>query len=118
MTANTRFKQINEAIEAEALAQTTVLTWDFRDLMNTNVMFRSEWHYRPVGTENYFGVPEPDGMIRIGLQRILELGPDPNGTPPEAVMAYLKWLFDMAHNEQRTIENRVDPEPEPEPEQP
>lgn len=125
---NTRFKNINESVEGEALAQNTILSWDFRNVLNSSVTFKSEWHYRITGTENYFGLPEPDGSVRISLEEILAFGPDANGTTPEAVMFYLKWLFDQAHNAKRGPNNVVayvppepeppQPEPEPEPEPP
>lgn len=98
---NTRIKQVSPNVEAEALAQTTVLQWNFRHPEQTSVQFRSEWHYRVVGTEEYFGQPDPDGVVSLYIGDILTLGPDPNGTTPEAVMGYLKWLFDKAHNVQR-----------------
>ena len=107
---NKRFEDVNEHIESEVLAPSTVISWNPSEGPAAGtVTFQcfKYLRYKPDGT--YFGVAVPDGAISFTAQQLLGRmipvmlpgGQIVGEQPAELLDGMLRGLFDMLYNESR-----------------
>ena len=107
---NKRIIDINEHIESEALAPSTIISWEPTiGPQEATVTFQCQRFFRYKVDSTYFGAPQFDGSLNVAASQLLGRmipvmlpgGQVVGEQPAELLDGMLRGLFDMLYNEMR-----------------
>lgn len=110
MSDNKRFNSINDHVECETLAPTTLIIWSPTEgPQAATITFQCARYFRYKLDGGYFGAPQPEGSINVAAAQLLGRmipvmlpgGQIVGEQPAELLDGMLRGLFDMLYNESR-----------------
>lgn len=110
MSENKRIIDVNEHIQSEALAPTTIIGWSPTDgPQAATITFQCQRFFQYKVDSTYFGAPQSDGAITVAATQLLGRmipvmlpgGQIVGEQPAELLDGMLRGLFNMLYNEMR-----------------